>query len=194
MAVSQINTHTGPPTLQTIPLELQWKVFKDLDYRSAIFLTAASPFFESSPRPPLSFHSPADKLAFLIAAEKRFHNKDRYICFSCRTIKPRDEFALKQITKKRNKGNVQSCSRFCLDCGQRACTRGQQVQKTNGDTLWKCRSCKQLKQHEFCFVCTKCSDCLSLPDGFGDGGCPSCGESFNSQDVSGRSDYINRQV
>lgn len=195
MDVHNINVRTGPPTLQTIPLELQWKIFRYLDYQSAVFLTAASCFYKSSPKPPLSFQSSADKLKFVTAAENFIQNTDRYVCFSCREIKPHDQFAMKQVTKKRNKGGTQSRSRFCLDCGLRAYTAGQQVQKTNGDTFWKCGSCNYLKRHEFCFVCRKCSDCMGLPSGFGGNDCPSCGERWNTQDYdnSGYYEYRNRR-
>jgi hypothetical protein len=184
MAVRHINMHPGPPTLQTIPLELQWKIFESLDYQSAVFLTATSHFYKSSPKSPLSFKSSAERLAFLTAAENFPQNKDRYGCFSCQTIKPHDQFAIKQITKKYKKRNARSGARFCLDCGvsKNIYTRGQQVQKSDGNNYWKCCSCNHLKRHEFCFVCTKCSDCLSLPNGFGGNGCPSCGERWNTED------------
>ncbi|KAH0344161.1 N-myristoyl transferase, partial [Aureobasidium melanogenum] len=125
MAVRHINMHPGPPTLQTIPLELQWKIFESLDYQSARFLTATSHFYKSSPKSPLSFKSSAERLAFLTAAENFPQNKDRFVCFSCQTIKPHDQFGIRQTLKKYKKGNVRSGSRFCLDCGVNKYTRGQ---------------------------------------------------------------------
>jgi len=168
--------------LLNLPLELQWKIFELLDYPSALYLTATCHSIKYSPKNPLSFQAPNDKRAFLFEAEGFPQHSQGYACFKCGVVKPRDQFSVRQVTKKRGKGNVQSFSRFCIDCGlsKGIYSRGQQVQKTDHSVYWKCSSCITLKD-SFCYTCAKCSDCLGLTHGFGEGGCPLCGLFYHSE-------------
>ena len=169
-------------SLLALPLELQWKIFELLDYPSALFLTATCHSIQSSPKNPLSFQSSNDKRTFLGDAEKFPHNGERYACFRCNSIKEHDQFSVKQVTKKRDKGNDQSVSRFCIDCGlsKGIYSGGKQVVRADGLGLVyvKCSCCLTLKRMWFCFGCTKCRDCLGLTaDPVGEE-CPSCGRSI----------------
>lgn len=172
-------------SLLALPLELQWKIFELLDYLSALFLTATCRSIQSSPKHPLSFQSIHDRQAFLGDAEKFSQHDQRYACFLCDTMKPHDEFSVKQVTKKRDKGNVQSFCRFCIDCGlsKGIYSAGQQVVRADGLGLVyvKCSRCLALKRTWFYFGCKKCRDCLNLtadPDGEE---CPSCGRYIYSR-------------
>jgi hypothetical protein len=182
--MNEYRTDSTRASLQTLPLELQWQIYELLDYPSALFLASTCQSIRSSPKNPLTFNSNNNRAMFMSVAEHlpQHSNRRGYACFRCNVVKPRDHFSVTQVLKKRDKGNVQSFCRFCIDCGlsKNIYSRGQQVQKADGLVHWKCFSCATLKG-PFCFACTKCSDYLGLTAGFGENECPSCGKHFHSE-------------
>jgi hypothetical protein len=57
-------------SLQTLPPEIQWKIFGLLDYPSALFPTATCNSIRSARRTPLMFQKSGARVAFIHAAEK----------------------------------------------------------------------------------------------------------------------------
>lgn len=140
------STHSG---LGILPLDLQWKIFELLDYKSARRLTATCRFFRSSPRNPLSFQSKADRDGFLYDAEYFLQHviDQSFACFHCSTIKPRHAFSEDQVTRNNSKCRAPIGARFCMDCGEskRLYTPGQRIVKTDGTAYDMCCMCSELK-------------------------------------------------
>lgn len=157
--------HNHRITLQTLPVELQWKIFEFLDYPSALSLSATCRSLYFSPRRPLSFQSIADKNAFLVTAEnfeQHWICNKSYACFHCSTMKPRAHFSKSQTSGLYNRYRPRGTSRFCLDCGVASgyYPPGHKVRTRGGDLLHKCGTCPVLTSGRFCDSCRMCHDCL----------------------------------
>jgi hypothetical protein len=112
--------HSSRITLQTLPVELQWKIFELLDFPSALFLSATCRSFHFSPKSPVSFQSIADKNAFLVDAEhfdQHWQWDKNYACYHCSSMKPKEQFSKSQSQGLYNRYRARGTSRFCLNYG-----------------------------------------------------------------------------
>ncbi|KAK8169316.1 hypothetical protein IWX90DRAFT_173285 [Phyllosticta citrichinensis] len=147
-----------------LPGEIQNKIFRNLDYRSAIFLAATSSYFRDDVKL-LVLVSDEEKLACLRDLEKLPQNDSSFSCTKCWRLKPRTAFGIKQLLRKRGKGNSQSHKRFCIECGMAGIfSPGSLVWPSDPvdsqyPHQWVCCNAT-LQRTGACGSCSKCSLCL----------------------------------
>lgn len=170
MASMDQGNHSSRITLQTLPVELAWKIFELLNFPSALFLSATCRSLHFSPRSPVSFQSIADKNAFLVDAEHfDQHWGKNLACCHCSSMKPKEQFSKSQSQGLYNRYRARGTSRFCLDCGVASeyYLPGHKVRSRGGASrlVITCGTCPALTSGWFCAACKVCEDCLVMQYG-----------------------------
>jgi hypothetical protein len=153
----------APMLYQDLPFDIQFEVAQHLGYLDVLRLAATSRYFHVNLHPDIVLTTQA-RIEFLKSRDKVAKNRERWACFTCYRMLPKEGFGNRMRAAKsgsRGERLTDEAARFCLDCARKDLQYDHLCGFRYGKVMYYfCHKCRRYQTKS-----TKCEKILENVDG-----------------------------